>query len=569
MKTLTLLLIFCLFLIVGIPRLLSLEAHWSSDEHLWLRRGAQFITSVQTGQFNQTLVAYHPGVTTMWLSGIQRLLLGNKATWYSPKNLAVARWFICIAISTGLVTAFFLLRRLFGTWCATSAWTFLVVDPFFLAQTRRVHTDALATIFILLTILLFLMFCITYKEKQNWYRYRYLIFASITFGFACISKSYSLILLPWFFVCLWIFRTRNVRVCEFLYDTCVTGIIFLNWSLLTVFVVWPIFWNPIGLLLGTFLLVTNLFFQHAAQTGKHVYYYGAGAALALIICTSYAVKILWIVLDKVGWAITTPHNVEHFFFGEIAADPGWLFYPVALLIKSTPFVLPLALGVILFLWKHRKHPHFSQYFKITITIGAVVVFFIMFLSITSKKFSRYLLPAFPMLDLLAGIGLFYTVKWVGARFKKRYFQKIAHVVCVVCVLLLTTVPVFAQHPYYSTYYNFCWRITDITKIFTIGYSAGLDIAAKYLNQKPDAHQMTVQVSTIGAQFFHPYFIGKVYQLPPKHLKEIPSPPPVGYEVVYLRDSQIKWAPQEGTRGGQLEHVITLNGIEHVWIYRVR
>ena len=42
-----------------------------------------------------------------------------------------------------------------------------------------------------------------------------------------------------------------------------------------------------------------------------------------------------------------------------------------------------------------------------------------------------------------------------------------------------------------------------------------------------------------------------------------------YEVVYIRDSQIGWAPQEGIYKGKLEKIITLNGIEHVWIYRVR
>ena len=41
-----------------------------------------------------------------------------------------------------------------------------------------------------------------------------------------------------------------------------------------------------------------------------------------------------------------------------------------------------------------------------------------------------------------------------------------------------------------------------------------------------------------------------------------------YEVVHLRESQAGWVPQTGTLNGELEHVITLNGIDYVWIYRI-
>ena len=109
---------------------------------------------------------------------------------------------------------------------------------------------------------------------------------------------------------------------------------------------------------------------------------------------------------------------------------------------------------------------------------------------------------------------------------------------------------------------------DITKIITLGEGSGLDLAAKYLNKKPNAAKMTVQVSAIGTQLFYSYFYGNVYQFLPEHIKDTEAPPPVDYEVVYIRDSQIKWVHQEGTRGGTLEKTITLNGIDHVWIYRI-
>ena len=570
MKTRTLLIVFGLFLIVGIPRLFTLDAHWSSDEGRWLRRSSQFMQAVQTGQFEQTLQVYHPGVTTMWLAGIRKLF-GNNETWRSLKDLALGRWFICVAVSTGLVAVFFLLLRLFETWYAVTAWGFVVVNPFFLAETRKVHTDALATIFILLTVLLFLLYCVTpMRSEKRWQKQNYLVFAGIVFGLACISKSYSLILFPWLPICLWLFRRSNTPWHSFLYDTFITVILLLSYSILTVFLVWPLFWHPLGLFLSACLLTTTLFLQHAVRTDRHVNRYVGAATLILTACIGYAAKTCWLVLDKVGWALTTPHEVDQFFLGKIAEDPGWLFYIFILSMKSTPFVFPFAAGAIFFLWRHRQDRQFSQLFKIAIAIVTVAILFTVCLTLTSKKISRYLLPAFPMLDLLAGIGLCYIVKWIEARLKNQHFQKVAHATCIAFVLFLTTVPIFLLHPYYGVYYNLCWKIVEIPKIISVGESSGLELAAKYLNRKENADEIRVQVSTMGTYFLRPYFIGRVYQVPsPKFVGNPPPPPPVDYEVVYILDSQINWIPQEGTRGGELEHVITLNGIDLVWIYRVK
>ncbi len=57
-----------LFLLVYVPRVISLDAHWSSDEAKWLRRSTQFMSVVKAGEFPETLITHHPGVTTMWLA---------------------------------------------------------------------------------------------------------------------------------------------------------------------------------------------------------------------------------------------------------------------------------------------------------------------------------------------------------------------------------------------------------------------------------------------------------------------------------------------------------------------
>lgn len=69
----------CFFTLAGLPRFLSLEAHWSSDEALWLRRSAQFMSAVKEGEFSETLIAHHPGVTTMWLAGLRTFFIVHSA----------------------------------------------------------------------------------------------------------------------------------------------------------------------------------------------------------------------------------------------------------------------------------------------------------------------------------------------------------------------------------------------------------------------------------------------------------------------------------------------------------
>ncbi len=70
--------------------------------------------------------------------------------------------------------------------------------------------------------------------------------------------------------------------------------------------------------------------------------------------------------------------------------------------------------------------------------------------------------------------------------------------------------------------------------------------------------------TVGIMSFIgiPYFTGQI------HWADAGEAIVPDYEVVHIRDSQVGRAPQTGTLNGELEHVITLNGIDYVWIYRI-
>ena len=549
----------CFFTLACLPRLFSLDAHWSSDEAMWLRQSAQFMSAVKNGEFSETGIAYHPGVTTMWLAGPRTFF--TDPPHLDVKDLVFARWFIGIIVWIGIGIACLLLYRLFGQWIAFTSFVCLAYSPFFLAQTRRVMTDALATVFILLLVLLFLLYC------QNRHSHRYLVFSGVAFGLALLSKSHTLILLPWILLCLFLFWEKQTGN---FWTSLAEGICFLNCAALTVLGLWPVFWTPSFGITGLGLFgLTFAVFRGMEKERCSIWIVGIAVA-GLLLTYVQAIPKISSVLESITWAVTTPHEVEHFFLGKVINDPGWLFYPFVLTIKSTPLMLPLAILGCILLWKHRKESaETSIHFKTGIAFVAGILLFTICLSTTSKKFNRYLLPVFPMLEILAAIGLVEGLKWSYRALRTRFrndkiatYKETLTVIACIGFFFIQVFPVLARHPYYGTYYNLCWKTTDITRIITVGDASGLDIAAKYLNNKPEAQDFFVEVSPLAAEFMWYYFQGYSYSTG----RGIGLKP--NYEVVYIRDSQVKRAPQAGTRGGQLEYVITLNGIDHVWIYLI-
>lgn len=571
-----------LFIVLGMPRFSILSAHWSSDEARWLRRSAQFMSAVKHGKFSETLIAYHPGVPTMWIAGLRTFFIEPHV---DVQNLAIARWFLGIAVWIGLGLACVLLYRLSGGWTSVISFVFFTYSPFFLAQTRRVHTDALATVLTLLTVLSFLLYC------GNRQKCRYLILSGFAFGLAILAKSYSLILLGWVPLCLFLYwKPHYEHVGKNIFANTVALLSFLGCALLTCLSLWPVFWNTTFGLLGLSLLGVTVVLlrillkplqrhkpagalENDLQLSLHLcYILLLLAALVLVLVSVSAICVVRRVFDRVAWALTTPHEVEYFFLGQIVNDPGWFFYPFVLAIKSTPLMLPLTSFGVFILWKRRKNSDkIAQQFRLALALVTVVILFTVCLSGTSKKFARYLLPTFPILEILAAIGFVEFFQWSSTFLKTRFGTKgtgiriIFPIIAVLCFFAIQVFPVLRLHPYYSTYYNIFWKVTDITKIISVGDGSGLDIAASYLNAKSNAEKLVVQVSPLATQIVRRYFKGLAYSVESRHAHGLI----VDYEVVYIRDVQIARVPQKGTLNGQLEYVIPLNGIDHVWIYRVR
>ncbi|MDQ2996004.1 MAG: hypothetical protein M3R61_02945, partial [Chloroflexota bacterium] len=123
---------------------------------------------------------------------------------------------------------------------------------------------------------------------------------------------------------------------------------------------------------------------------------------------------------RVGVAIegAQPHMLGNFFLGREDDAPGLLFYPAALALRSTPWTL-LGLLLLPFVWWRNASasPQQSESQSTAASrrsLAALVGFVILFvaaMSVFPKKFDRYMVPAFPALDVLAAVGLLGIGNW--------------------------------------------------------------------------------------------------------------------------------------------------------------
>jgi 4-amino-4-deoxy-L-arabinose transferase-like glycosyltransferase len=203
-----------------VPRLTGVGSIVTIDEPLWEARGARFLEGLAVGDFPKTFTHVHPGVTTAWLVGLAR-------PW---GTLAAAQAAVAIAVSIGLVCITYVLARLTSFWVGLAAGTTLALDPFYIAHSRVVHTDALLATFLLLTAVLLLFFRSTRLR-------RYLVFAGVSGGLAALTKLQGLVLFPLVVVALHR-RGQSWRVTA--EDVAVWGIA----AGLAVVLLWPALWVP-------------------------------------------------------------------------------------------------------------------------------------------------------------------------------------------------------------------------------------------------------------------------------------------------------------------------------------
>jgi glycosyltransferase involved in cell wall biosynthesis len=211
---------------IFIPRLWQLGHILTVDEPLWLSRGETFIRALSIGDLRHTLVAGQPGVTTAWLVGLT-------APWHSLATGQAA-----VAVATGLLVllATYFFSLLIGKKWAFITGLFLALDPFLIAHSRVVHTDALVALFYLCALLALL---VALRRPQRPER-RYLLYSGVLAGGAILTKIFGFILLPTVTIIIMLVLRRQPAPLAAMLRA--WGI-WIAACALTVFAFWPVLWT--------------------------------------------------------------------------------------------------------------------------------------------------------------------------------------------------------------------------------------------------------------------------------------------------------------------------------------
>lgn len=572
--------IFILFLILltFLPRLFSLSLHWATDEDLWMQRSRNFYFALKNGEFEDTHVAYHPGVTTCWLGSLAIWLtsqFGNFNSWFhsdqfmSPGMLARVRFPIVFLSGMLTLIAGILLYRLFDALYACIGTLFLAIEPFLISESRRAHTDVLTALFLFLALLLWLC----YLEGETREPRRDLILSGICFGLACLTKSHAgafIVFLP--IMLIWYHHQCRIHWSKLV----LSAMLWTASTLLTVGIIWPYLWTvkfgnlPLSpfLFVGSGVLLLWSWKKFSQET--HVTF--SKTVIVLMGCGVLILGILIlfasnVVIGKMYKALTSTHPAPTPFLGVSRYNPGYLFYPVMWFVWTGVLTLPLIIFTMYRSWQIRQRE--EKIYRIVVVMLLFSIFYMIGLSFVAQKTSRYIVIFLPAISLLISIGAIQLARLTQKKW-------ISYLVLVI-IFSVQALPILRLYPYYRAYYNPLLSAKWVEEKTAPITGAGLDLAADYLNAKPDAERLRVRHTWFCKDFAH-YFIGKT-----DYYKYDPATHNFDYDLEYLYDRQIIHTPmdisedttyrtkalkREQAVHRELEHIINLNGIDYVWIYRV-
>ena len=468
-----------------------------------------------------------PGQIEWWQDELGSFL---KSHGYDPLELLVAsRLNMIIMIALVLLTAFWSATRLLGLWPATMGFLLLALDPFHTALSRLLHVDGLPSSLVLLSLLAFLNYLYRGKQKRD------LVLSGIAAGLAWLTKSPMLFLIPFMGLLVFLeliekWRSQRRLVGKDFWQAVVPWVLWGGAGLAIFVLLWPAMWvEPIHTL--------------RRMLGGMLLYAGQG------------------------------HDSQIYFNSEVyEGDPGASFYPITFLWRTTPVVLiGLLLAGFALAFPHLRLIPSTQ----RRPLGELLLFvllFTAFMTVGAKKFDRYLLPIYPPLDLLAGVGWIAAVSWIRRQQAQRWEQVLAPAIIMVAVLVQAAGTV-SSYPYYFSYYNSMLGGTvRAPEVMMIGWGEGLNQAAHFLNNQPGASERQVATGVWLTTFSY-YYTGPVvstrFEPGAGVLEDWANS---DYYVLYVNEKQReKISPDLAKYLAALKpvHVVQINGLDYVYLYDIR
>lgn len=526
-----------------VPRVTDLGGYLIIDEADRWRWAEAFFRALTAGDLRATLVGDgYPGIVpvwveTLWLLGesVRRSLVEGRwfgeesiymlfHVWSRTEHIALQR--LPIALFNGLLALLIALyaARLYGRRVGILTLIFVALDPFYLADSRVNRAEAMITGLLSLSVLALI-------DHSRTHRLRPLVLSGILGGLAFLTKIQGLVILPVVGTTLALANLtplpplstawrggRGVRLVLF-------AALWLLAAIVTWLVLWPAMWvRPVDVL----SLVYDYATRKAGAEGVNVFFAG-----------------------------------QHF----LDTDPGWLFYPVVILLRVTPLTmigLLLVFAAFVRRWRNERPDPALTLTSGTLPLVVFVILYTVTMSLGSHKQDRYVMPIFPTLDLLAALGWVALWDWLAERWPRVRANARLSWIGAIALLAIQLATVLPHHPYYFPFFNpLLGGGATGAKMLRVGWGEGMDRVAQYLNTKPDAANLTVAARWYG---YMTDFVGKAiaFDRPGRWTR-------ADYMVLYIQQTQRMIDPTPGViryfQRLQPEHVITLSGIEYAHIYR--
>jgi hypothetical protein len=558
-------------LAIALPRLFALDRFVATDEVAWLVRSGNFYYALGQRDFAATDLNRSPGVVTMWVETVAFLLdfptyrgLGqgmlNKYSLFEslllsngihPHTLLVTGRLLMVLLNTALlVVAFTFARRLVGVLPALVGFLLIAFDPYHLAITRLAHLDGPLSSFLFLSLLAFLSYLYRGRRLLD------LLISGVAGGLALLAKIPALILLP----VLGLLASLAYLAGRKPKPGSSTPARSLLRGLIAPLAIWG----------GVFLFAIVIFFpamwvQPLGSLSKMVF---SSFGFASQVSQEREMPPTVIAEEESG-------DAE--IWSGIAARPAAYFlrYPVKYLWRATPVSLlgllvglaALALSYGVFKGEGARRGGLG--------LLLFVAFFTVIMTVPPKSSSKYYIPVYPALDLIAGVGWVVCADGLAQKIRGAPWKRVIPLALLGTVILIQALQALQTYPYYFTYFNpLLGGSRNASEELSMGSGEGLDQAAAYLNAKPDARKLKV-MAWYGTGPFSYYFVGKTIALTPSSnmwdADAIAELKGMDYLVIYSNQwrRQIPGGLFPWLEGLQPEHSIWIDGIEYARIYAVK
>ena len=468
------------------PRLSGIDRMMQTDEADWLGASANIYSGLADGDLGATYQLPHPGATTQMLGVLAYVLavpdypalhpdpvpfhrvdIVLRHIGVDPLDLLVTARVVKLLFQTALfLVATWLLRRLFGPWVAATALLLIAFDPFLIGYDRLLHIDgltAIASFAAVLAIALALRERDRARDRDRLWALAGLLSAlawltRFTAGVLGVVAVVAIIAVP-----LVLLLRRRASVRQTLSATVRPLASYLGSSVVTTFVLWP----------------------------------------TLIVDPVSTARRMWAYVSN---AATVGHELPIFYGGEIVhGDPGWVFYPDAILWRVTPVAL---LGLVLLLAYAVPRLRFSLPRSQWLTVRTVLSFAVLYgllMDAGAKKFDRYIVLVFPVLDLMAALGWVGLARIVWRALPRRHtgfewrrfdWRPLLPVGMVAVIVIAQAGSAWSDRAYGFDYYSpLRGGIAGAQHDMQLGAGEGLDQAAAFILDQPDGATATIRSQT--------------------------------------------------------------------------